>query len=197
MAPPAVKPRVPVTVDAPMPSALVSVMATFTPVTNTSVIKSLPAVVNVTLLPALVIVVIPVTAKAPVCVIAPPAVKPRVPVTVEAPRTSASVSVIPTLEPDVVTAPVKLLPALVSVIAFPVAVNDEVPVTVKASVWVIVPPLAVTVRLPPTAPSVPASMNKSPSPVGVASKTIPALSIKVIFPNVPAPAFACRVTVFE
>ena len=143
------------TVDAPISSALVSVIATFTPVTNTSVIKSLPAVVNVTLLPALVMVVIPPIERAPDWVIAPPAVTDKVPPIVNADKSTAVVSTIVTLArdpPAKLNAPPKLFEVLSRVIVVPaVTVKVDVPAPVVIDPdWVIFPVVAVAVNVPPT-----------------------------------------------
>ena len=78
IAPLVVTPKVPLTVDAPRISALLSVSDTLLPVVMITVLKSFDALLNVTLLPApAATVVVPGTTIAPVKFTAPPDVMPR------------------------------------------------------------------------------------------------------------------------
>ena len=56
------------------------------------------------------------------------------------------------------------------------------------------PVVAVTLRLPPTAPSVPALIKRSPFELADVAKSIAALSTKVMLPKASDPSSACIVT---
>ena len=147
------------------------------------------------LLPDTVKSEVPVTDKAPVCVIAPLDKTVKLPPRVEAARIVSVLSVNCTapVPDDKVTVLVKSLEVFVRVIALVFeTVKLEVPVTANAIFCVISPVVAVRFRIPPTAPSVLASMNRSPSPVADASRDISALSTNVIFPNVSFPAVSAK-----
>src|SRR6516225_4317840 len=121
-------------------------------------LSALPVLVSVMVALAAEVVneEVPATVKAPVCVRLPTvSVTVRLPPTFEAPNTVALALVRLALPfaPLVLSdaAPVSRL-ALVSVIVVSVAavVNEEVPVTVSAPLWVRLPSVLTTVRLPPT-----------------------------------------------
>src|SRR5262249_46884270 len=97
------------------------------------------------------------TVNTPLCVRLPSrSVTTKLPPTFQSPSTVALLLVRLTLPPVPLVlsdaAPVSRLPVLVSVIVASVAevVNEEVPATVNAAVWVRLPSVSVTVRLPPT-----------------------------------------------
>ena len=85
---------------------------------------------------------------------------------------------------------VTVLKSIVALLAL--VVKEEVPVTVKATTWVMLPVVAVILRFPPTAPSVPALMNRSPLALADVSRSTPALSTNVMFPNVSLPPVSAR-----
>ena len=163
-APVAVTASVPLpTFETPRMIALASVTATlFAPVLfrPTAPMKLFAALVSV-IAPAPVVNVAAPAPNAAACTIAPVCVMLLAPVAVtvsvpdptpEAPSTSALASVIATLfapEFESDTAPVKSLPALVSVIAFAPEVNELVPETVAAPVCVSAPVVCVNAKLPP------------------------------------------------
>src|SRR3990167_3471398 len=93
IAPLAVIPNVPETVDAPKMMAPASVIATLLPLVIATVEKLLAASSNVILFPdPAASVVTPVTANVPLSVIAPAAVMPNVPEIVDAPKSNALTS---------------------------------------------------------------------------------------------------------
>ncbi len=147
--PPLVTPNVPLTVDAPKISELISVRATLLPLVTPTVPKSFAALFKAMLLAAPAVrVVVPVTVSGPVCVTAPAVVTFKAPEMVEGPRARALISFRTTTFPLVTeTAPVKLF-ALLSVMLFAPAVKVVVPGTTRLPMSVMAPP-AVTVRLPP------------------------------------------------
>ena len=93
-----------------------------------------------------------------------------------------------------VNAPVKALVVVPkAIVALSALVTRVVvPVTAKATTWVMLPVVAVILRFPPTAPSVPALMNRSPSALADVSRSTPALSTNVMFPNVSLPPVSAR-----
>ena len=132
--------RVPEIVDAPRSSAFVSFSVTLFPDVITTVEKS-SALSNVILFPAPAAkVAVPVTTTAPESVIAPAVVTESVPLTVDAPRSIAFVSVRLTLFPEVITTVEKsLLPLLRVMLLVAPDASVVVPVTVIAPLCVIAP----------------------------------------------------------
>ncbi len=150
-APPVVKVRFPLTVEAARFSALASVRATLLPLVMPTVPKLFAALVSVMSFTApAASMVIPATVRLPVCVKTPLVVTFKVPLTVEAARFSALASVRATLLPLVMPTVPKLFAALfkVMLLAAP-AVRVVVPVTVRAPDCVRAP-LVVTFRVPLT-----------------------------------------------
>ncbi len=162
----------------------------------------------------------PESVKAPVCVIGPAAVTSKFPLPrVEAARIrppAPESRIATSLAPELLrlTAPIKLLPASVSVIAFAPALKLEVPVIVIGTFCVILP-TAVAVRMPPTelAPIVKASaapvvtprlpliveVMMSSAPVSFRVTLLPEFTcttLKLLAPPsvmlLPAPAVMCR-----
>jgi hypothetical protein len=110
---------------------------------DTAPVKLLPVFVNVIAFAPAVKLDVPETINAPFCVMPPVvAVADKLP-TLDAANNKAMLSVTaavllePLLETD--TAPVKLLPVVVNVIAFAPAVKLDVPETVNAPFWVMPP----------------------------------------------------------
>ncbi len=135
-------------VDAFIVRALASVRATLFPLVMPTVLKSFAALVKVMSLPPAASVVVAATVTAPLCVRAPPVVTLRFPPTVEAPRSSALMSLSVTLFPLAIeTAPMKSF-ALSSAMSLTPAAKVVVPVTIRFPLSVMAPP-AVTLRLPP------------------------------------------------
>ena len=123
---------------------------TFAPALLTAPVKLLLALLSVTSKPVEVIPVVPVTASAPLCVSAPPLCSVRLPLTVEAPSTSALVSRRMTLLPETTeTAPVKLLNAVsrVMLLAEPAVMLVEPATDSVRPPCVSAPPIR-SVRLP-------------------------------------------------
>ncbi len=81
--------------------------------------------------------------------------------TVEAPRTIAFISVIATSPPEVIITVEKLLPGRFSVMALLPASRVVVPATAR-SIFCVISPFALILRVPPTTPSVLPSMSSSP-----------------------------------
>ncbi len=155
----------------PRVSASTSVICAAPPVRLTAPVKLLPVLVSAIVPVPALIALVPVTSSAPAWLIAPLLlVASRLPVTVplprfnapwltavsapvlKVPRVSAFWSVICVAPPVRFTAPMKLLPALVSTIV-PVPVSIAlVPVTLRAPAWLIAPLLLVASRLPVTVP---------------------------------------------
>ena len=73
-------------------------------------------------------------------------------------------------------------------------VNVPVPPTVTVTASVMLPVVAVMLKSPPTAPSVAASINKSPTVSTSSSRFTSALSTNVMLPNVSLPSSALSVT---
>ena len=140
---------------------------------------------------------VPDTVITPLSVIPLPPLIDRSPFTVNVPRFNAVVPLSIVTSPELPavaaeTAPVNALLSVLKVIVALLAlvVKDDVPVTARATFCVILPVVAVTLRLPPTAPPVLPSMNRSPFALAEESKSTAALSTNVILPNVPDPAAA-------
>ena len=104
---------------------------------------------------------VPLTVITPLSVIESPAVTVKLPPIVDAAMLNAVVPLSIVALPDdpvvlKVTAPVSALVEVFNVIVplLALVVKDEVPVTARATVSVILPVVAVTLRFPPTVPSV-------------------------------------------
>ena len=149
-APPAVRPKVPVIVEAPKIMAPASLKSTFPPLVTTTVEKLLAALFRVILLAPAAKVVVPVTAKAPLWVTSPWAVNPRVPLMVEAPKTIADELFNSTLEPLVMlTAPPKVLSPVSEILEAPATkVVVEAPAIVKTPLVIFPVPAVVTKKFP-------------------------------------------------
>ena len=146
--------------------------------------KLLPAVFNVMslALPA-ASVVAPVTARAPLCVIAPVVFTPSVPDTVDAPRTTALVSVKLTLLPLVMATVEKLLPAVFNVMSPPEpAASVVTPVTASAPLCVIAP-VVFTPSVPDTvdAPRITALLSVKLTLLPLMIATAPMKSLPELF----------------
>ena len=149
IAPAAVTFRLPEIVAAPRSNALLSRSVTLFPLVIVTVLKLLPTESSVISLPApAASVVVPVTTTLPLSVMAPPAVTFRIPLTVEAPKLSASASMSVTLRPEVIATVEKLFPTESSVISLPApAARVVVPVTTIFPLSVIAPAV-VTFKVP-------------------------------------------------
>ena len=113
-------------------------------------------------------VVTPVTVSTPLCVTAPPVFTPKVPLTVDAPRISAFVSVTATLLPEVIVTVLKLLAAEFSVMSFPEpAANVATPPMTSVPLSVITPAVVT--------PSVPVMLiaPRSIAPVSFSAAFVP------------------------
>ena len=139
MAPPVVTFSV-VVVPVPSTKAPVSTRVVTLPLVMFTVLKLLPALSSVMLLPLpAATVVVPLTVRAPVWLRAPPAVTSSV-VVVPVPKISAPLSTrLVTLALVMLTVP-KLLLAFDSVMLLLTAASVVVPLTVRAPVWVMAPP---------------------------------------------------------
>src|SRR5258708_3563480 len=152
-------------------------------------VKALPACVSAMALAPAAKLLVPPTVAAPVWLIAPPAVMLRFGPMAEVPSTVAPLLVswallVPLF--DRPTAPVKALPAWVSVMALAPAAKLLVPPTVAAPVWLIAP-VALTVRFRPIAEV----------PSAVAMLLVSWTSLAPLFDRLTAPvkAFAAWVRV--
>ena len=147
-APAAVRVKLALTAAEAMDRAPVSLSATLLPDTTVTAPLKLLALSRVMSLaaPAVSVVVVPMDST-PVSVMAPPALALKAPVMEMVPSTRALASTrVRLVAVFTLTAPVKLLPALFSVIALAAALRKVVPPMESAPLWVM--PGAVTLRLP-------------------------------------------------
>ena len=127
IAPAAVTESVPLTVEAPRSMALVSLRVTFLPFVITTVAKLSELLSVISFAAPAASVVVELTTTFPESVIAPAAVTESVPLTVEAPRSMALVSLRETLLAETMATVPKLFPP-VSVISLAApAVSEDVP----------------------------------------------------------------------
>ena len=174
--------RLPETVDAPRSIPFASVSATSLPETTFAVVKSLPALFSVMLLPApaskLAVLPAPFTLSAPDCVITPLAFTVRSPETVETPKSIPVASVSATLLPAAIATVPKLLSELFNAMLLPAPVAFRVvrPVTARlpAPLSTIPPDVVVRFIAPPTV--------EAPAPL----KSITPFAVRFRFPPEPA-----------
>ena len=185
IAPPVERVRLPVPVLT-VPRSRVSVSARLKAplavAAETAPVKLFAAVARVTAAAVVVMEVVPPTVNAPLWVIAPVVATPRVPLTVDAPRIRALLSVSLTFLPLVMPTVLKLLADVPKVISFAApAARVVTPVTVNAPPCVIAPAVA-TPRVPLTvdAPRIKASASARLTLLPLVMPTAPKLLVEVV-----------------